>query len=182
MKQLLSVILLAVLFTGFINAQQQGVSIGGNLALPIGDWSDFANIGFGGTATYERSFAPNIVGQVYAGYLTYGGKDSDVQGFSYSYSMIPIMAGAKYFFQPGKGLYANALLGVTIVSADVDVPAAYQGFGFDASTSSTEFSFGVGAGYEVPVGGKNAVDIGAHFMLVSDANYIGARVAYRFGL
>lgn len=182
MKQLLSVLLLAVLFTGFINAQSQGVSIGGNIALPIGDWSDFANLGFGGTATYERSFAPNIVGQAYAGYLTFGGKDADVQGFSYSYSMIPIMAGAKYFFQPGKGLYANALLGLTIVSADVDVPAAYQGYGFDGSTSSTEFSLGVGAGYEMPVGGKNAVDISAHFMLVSDANYIGARVAYRFGL
>lgn len=54
MKQLFSVLLLAVLFTGFINAQSQGISIGANVALPMGDWSDGANTGFGGTATYEE--------------------------------------------------------------------------------------------------------------------------------
>jgi len=180
MKQLLSVVLLTVLFTGFINAQSQGVSIGGNVALPIGDWSDVANTGFGGTATYERSFAPNITGQVYAGYLTFGGDETE--GFSYSYSMIPIMAGVKYFFQPGKGFYANALLGVHLFTADIDYPAEYEEFFTIDSETSTEFSFGVGAGYEIPVGGKNAVDISAHYMLISDANYIGARIAYRFGL
>jgi len=180
MKQLFSIVLLSVLFTGFINAQSQGISIGANVALPMGDWSDGANTGFGGTATYERSFAPNIVGQVYAGYITFGGDEAE--GFSYSYSMIPIMAGVKYFFQPGKGFYANALLGVHMFTADVDVPAEYEAYYSGGSETSTEFSFGVGAGYEIPVGGKNAVDITAHYMLISDANYIGARIAYRFGL
>jgi hypothetical protein len=182
MKQLLSVILLAVLFTGFINAQSQWISIGGNVVLPIGSWSDVSGVGFGGTATYERSFSPNIVGQVYAGYLMFGGKD--FEGGSYTHSMIPIMAGAKYFFQPGKGLYANALLGVHIYSFDVsyddpELQAIYDQY--SPSTSSTEFSFGVGAGYEMPMG-KNALDLSAHFMIVSDANYIGARVAYKFGM
>lgn len=179
MKQLFSVILLAVLFTGFINAQSQWVSVGGNLALPMGGWGDNANIGFGGTATYERSFTPNIVGQVYAGYLNFGGES--VGDFSYSFSMIPIMVGGKYYFQPGKGLYANALLGVHMFS--VKVPE-YTFFGVTyggGSETSTEFSLGVGAGYEMPMG-KNALDLSAHFMIVSDANYIGARVAYKFGL
>jgi opacity protein-like surface antigen len=146
----------------------------------MGDWSDGANTGFGGTATYERSFSPNIMGQVYAGYITFGGDEAD--GFSYSYSMIPIMAGVKYFFQPGKGFYANALLGVHLFTADIDYPEEYEEFFTVDSETSTEFAFGVGAGYEIPVGGKNAVDISAHYMLISDANYIGARIAYRFGL
>ena len=30
--------------------------------------------------------------------------------------------------------------------------------------------------------GKNALDLSAHFMIVSNANYIGARVAYKFGM
>ena len=67
-------------------------------------------------------------------------------------------------------------------TADVDVPAEYEAYYSGGSETSTEFSFGVGAGYEIPVGGKNAVDITAHYMLISDANYIGARIAYRFGL
>jgi len=180
MKQLLSVVLLAVLFTGFINAQSQGISIGANVALPMGDWSDGANTGFGGTATYERSFAPNITGQVYAGYITFGG--DEFEGYSYSYSMIPIMAGVKYYFQPGKGFYANGLLGVHMFTADVSVPAELEPYYSGGSETSTEFSFGIGAGYEVPVGGKNAVDIAAHYMLISDANYIGVRLAYKFGL
>lgn len=179
MKQLLSVILLAVLFTGFINAQSQWVSVGGNLALPMGGWGDNANIGFGGTATYERSFTPNIVGEVYAGYLSFGGET--VGTFSYSFSMIPIMVGGKYYFQPGKGLYGNALLGVHLLSVETPsftiLGVTYGG----GSASSTEFSLGVGAGYEMPMG-KNALDLSAHFMIVSDANYIGARVAYKFGI
>jgi hypothetical protein len=179
MKQLLSVILLAVLFTGFVNAQSQWVSIGGNLALPMGSFGDVANVGFGGTATYERSFAPNIVGQVYAGYISFGGKE--IFGFDYSSSMIPIMAGAKYFFQPGKGLYANALLGVHLFSAKVPTYNFITGTSSTETSTSTEFSLGVGAGYELPMG-KNALDLSAHFMVVSDANYIGARVAYKFGI
>jgi hypothetical protein len=111
----------------------------------------------------------------------FGGED--FVGGSYSSSMIPIMAGAKYFFQPGKGLYANAKLGVHIYSFDAsyddpDVQAFYDQY--SGSTSSTEFSLGLGAGYEMPMG-KNALDLNAHFMIVSDANYIGARVAYKFG-
>ncbi len=183
MKQLFSVLLLAVLFTGFINAQSQGISIGANVALPMGDWSDGANTGFGGTATYERSFTPNVTGQVYAGYITFGGEsftDPDFGDYSYSTSMIPIMAGVKYFFQPGKGFYANALLGVHLYNFSTSYPDEFAAY--EVSESSTEFSFGLGAGYEIPVGGKNAVDITAHYMLISDANYIGARIAYRFGL
>ena len=182
MKQLLSVILLAVLFTGFISAQSQWISIGGNVVLPIGDFSNTAKIGFGGTAAYERSFTPNIVGQVYAGYLIFGGEDFG--DASYTSSMIPIMAGAKYYFQPGKGLYANAMLGVHIFNVDVsfDDPQAQAAYdAYAPSTSSTEFSLGVGAGYEMPMG-KNALDISASFNLVSDANFIGARVAYKFGI
>ncbi len=180
MKQLLSVMLLAVLFTGFINAQSQWISIGGNIALPMGDFADVANLGFGGTATYERSFTPNIVGQIYAGYLTFGGEDIPGTSDSYSSSMIPIMAGAKYFFQPGKGLYANAQLGVHLFSFDTP---EYEFFGvtYGGSETSTEFSLGLGAGYEMPMG-KNALDISASFNIVSDANYIGARIAYKFGM
>lgn len=179
MKKLLSVIVLTVLFAGFINAQSQWGSIGGNLALPIGDWSDFANIGFGGTVTYERSFTPNIVGEAYAGYIMFGGEDYPGTNDSYSYSMIPIMAGAKYFFQPGQGLYANALLGVHIFTVDIPEYTLF-GFTYGGSESSTEFGLSVGAGYEMPMG-KNALDLSASFNLISDANYIGARVAYKFG-
>jgi hypothetical protein len=168
-----------VLFTGFVSAQSQWISVGGNLALPMGSFGDVANVGFGGTATYERSFAPNIVGEVYAGYLSFGGKE--VFGVKYSSSMIPIMAGAKYYFQPGKGLYANALLGVHLFSQDIPAQTIFGVTVGGGSASSTEFSFGVGAGYEMPMG-KNALDLNAHFMIVSDANYIGARVAYKFGI
>jgi hypothetical protein len=146
----------------------------------MGDWSDGANTGFCGTATYERSFTPNITGQVYAGYISFGGDEAE--GFSYSYAMIPILVGAKYFFQPGgKGFYGNALLGFHMFTADVSVPDEFAAYYSGGSETSTEFSFGIGAGYELPMG-KNALDLTAHYMLVSDANYIGVRVAYRFGL
>lgn len=180
MKQTFSFLVVFLFLSGFAFAQNAGVSIGGNLALPIGDWSDVADMGFGGTATYEHKFSPNLLGTITAGYLIWGGKE-DVEGFSYDYSAIPIMAGVKYFFNPKQGLYAAGQLGLHMFTVDVefDDPFLSQ---FSGSESESEFSFAVGAGYEIPVGPKGAVDLNAMFNIISDLNYLGFRVAYKFAL
>jgi hypothetical protein len=178
MKQTLSFLLVLILFST-VSFAQSAISVGGNLALPIGDWSDVADMGFGGTASYEHKFSPNLVGTATAGYLIWGGKE-DIEGFSYDYSAIPILAGVKYFFAPGQGFYAAGQVGLHMFTIDVDV----EFFGFEGSGSSTEteFSAAAGLGYEIPVGPKGAVDLNAMFNLISDLNYLGFRVAYKFGL
>lgn len=178
MKKLGMVLFVTILFTGMVNGQS-AISIGGNVALPIGDWADFANIGFGGTASYEHQFNRNLTGTATAGYLIWGGKE-DIPDFKYDYSAIPVLAGVKYFFVPGQGFYVAGQAGFHFFS--VDVESTVPGFQFSSSGSETEFSAAAGLGYEVPAGSKGAIDISAMFNLISDLNYIGFRIAYKFGL
>ena len=98
MKQLLFVLLLAVLFTGFINAQgKMALGVQAGIALPMGDFGDVYDMGFGGTATFAYHINPmlDITGSV--GYLTWSGKDLD-----YTFSSVPVLVGVRYYFGQGK--------------------------------------------------------------------------------
>jgi opacity protein-like surface antigen len=177
MKKLVSVLLLTFLFTGFINAQRN-MSIGAGfvVSLPMGDFGDAANTGFGGTAAFEMEFMPQLIGVGQVGYITWGTDVDEV-----SFSAIPILVGVKYFFVPGVGFYGIGQLGLTIFSADT--PEFVTPFGtFGGSESSTEFTFGIGAGYEVPVSSTVSLDFTGGFNLISDANNIQFRAGAKFDL
>lgn len=180
MKKLLSVLVILAFSFAMNNTFAQGknyLGIGANLAIPMGSFGDAAGMGFGGSASFEMSFTPNITGIVTAGYLKFSGKDFGF--FSYDYDAIPIMAGIKYYFTPATPFYAIGQIGFQIFNAN----ATYSGpFGFDVSGSSTEFGLGLGVGYEVPVGMSGAIDLTGMFNIVSDLNYVGIRAAYRFGI
>jgi opacity protein-like surface antigen len=56
-----------------------------------------------------------------------------------------------------------------------------NGYTFDAG-SSTEFTLGLGAGYELPLSAKLMLDLSGAFILISDANNIGVRAGIKWGL
>lgn len=171
MKKITYVLFLAVIFfsVGQIDAQsKKAVSIGGNIALPMGDFGDAAGTGFGATVTGEMELADKIVGTATIGYLMWA--EESLGGYDYSYSAIPILAGAKYYFQ--NNFYAYGQLGFHLFSVDVEPESIY----FDGD-SDTEFTLGLGAGYEF-----NQFDITAMFYIISDANYLGIRAAYKIPL
>ncbi len=185
MKKLLSFAVILVFAFAVNNTIAQGknyLGIGANLALPMGSFGDVAGVGIGGTVSFEMEFTPNITGIASAGYLAFGGEDftGPDYSWSYSYSDIPIMAGIKYYFTPGVPFYAIGQIGFQMFDSHYEA----TGFGYDYSGSgtSTEFAFSIGAGYEVPIGKNAALDLTGTFNLVSDLNYLGARVAYRFGI
>jgi hypothetical protein len=119
-------------------AQRPGISIGGNVYIPVGNWSDIANTGFGGSATYEHPLGRNIMGVIYSGYTYFG---SSSEGFSWT--MIPLVAGAKFYFTPKQDAkfyftpkqdwYIAALLGASFVTAKTTV------LNEELSASSTDF-------------------------------------------
>jgi opacity protein-like surface antigen len=184
MKKVLFVLILSFFFISSINAQQGKMHIGAGLelALPIGDWSDAASTGIGGTARFEYQFAPKIVGMLTAGYISFGGQEFG--GIDWSYSAIPFLPGVKYFFQPG--LYGMAELGLHFFSVEFDSPTFNIGGvsygGGSTSDTQTEFTLALGAGYETQISDNLYLDANVKFAIVSDANYLGARVGVKMPL
>lgn len=193
MKQLISVILLAVLFTGFINAQSKmAVGVQGGIAIPMGDFGDAADLGFGGQGNFAYKVSPNLQVTGSVGYLYWSYK-TDGDFASGSFSSVPVLAGIRYTF-PAKGFtpYVMAQLGVHFVSSSFEFEV--DPFDFltktsgsesvnatmetqEFSDSSTEFGFGAGAGFLLPLGPKLDLDVNATFNSIategSATNYIG---------
>jgi hypothetical protein len=168
------------------NAQGR-FSIGAELALPMGNFSDAAGIGFGASAGYELSVSDNIGVTGNAGYLMFGKKTFNT-GFAeteFKYSMIPIQIGGKYYFgETMEGIYLGAQVGVHMLSLKVETPSVTIGGvtipGSSSSDSETKISYAPQVGYHLA-----NIDIGVRYQMVategSTTSYLGARIAYVFG-
>jgi hypothetical protein len=167
MKIFYSLLLVTILFSTSLFAQKPGISIGGNVYFPVGEWSEFYSIGYGASATYEHPLGSNVAGVIYSGYTIF---DGEVEGRSWS--MIPLLAGAKFYFSPKMDWYIGALIGANFATLETSIGDA----------SSTEFQGNVNFGYEVKTSEKGAVDISAGFVYINELSYFGARLAYIFKL
>lgn len=193
MKKQFSRILMAAaafiaLTAGTTMAQNGRFSVGAELGLPLGDFGDGVGIGFGGSLRYELPIGDNMGITGTAGYMIFSGKDQDL-GFGFTIeganvSLIPIMAGFKYYFNEAQdGFYAMVELGVAISKADVE-----------GAESSTDFNYAPGIGYHM-----ENLDFGLRYQLFSQETtvvepitgtsvtssttqgFLGLRAAYVFG-
>ena len=178
------VILLVLCFGLFqiVSAEgEKSVSVGANLSIPSGDWSDFAGTGFGGTVQFLYAVNANmaVVGQ--AGYIMFGGKSIEMANYKteWDYSAIPIVAGGRYYLGAGNGPkpFVGALVGLHMFKFKGKTTTTIFGTTQtnEGSESKTKFGFAPMAGVEV-----NNIDVSAFYMIISDLNYIGVRVAYAF--
>ena len=184
MKKVFVIFLLVAGIAFTSNAQTKNMAVGADfvVSIPIGGLSDGANVGFGGLGSFEYALMPQLVGIGQVGYISYGTKSANL-----SFHTIPIVVGAKYFFTPGVGFYGISQLGLAIFSSSVEIPTiSYFGYtvgGGSASASSAEFSFAVGAGYEMPVSPQVDLDFSALFNLITgDANNIQIRAGAKYAL
>jgi len=178
MKTFISVFLLVLCSFTVINAQGKiAVSGGFVVSLPLGDFGDAANTGFGGTASLEMKFMPQLVGVAHIGYIVYG-TESDMVDFS----TIPLLVGVKYFFVPAGGFYGIGQIGMNFFSTTVEIPQVFGFGGGSVSETSSKFTFVAGAGYELPVNRNVSLDFSATYNLISDFNNVQIRAAAKFGL
>ena len=175
MKKILLLLIVLLISSTALFAQRPGISIGGNAVFPIGDWSEIASTGFGGSATYEHPLGKNIMGVIYSGYTYF---DGSTEGFSWT--MIPLLAGAKIYFTPKQDWYIAALLGANFVTADFSITLLNEII--EGSESTTEFAGNVNFGYEIKTSEKGAVDISAGYVYINELSYFGMRLAYIFKL
>lgn len=186
-------------FTSVSNAQTGRFSLGAELGIPMGDLGDAVSIGFGATVRYEHPIGENIGLSLTTGFLTFGGKTTDIDlggGTVISYSgpaigMLPIQAGFKYYFTEQQlGFYAMAEVGVHMTTIAAVSYAGYAG----ESASSTDLSYAPEIGYCL-----ENFDFGLRYQMISASNdvvdfntgavttetttnsYLGLRIAYVFG-
>jgi hypothetical protein len=177
--------LVAIFGLGTASFAQMGpVSLGVELALPLGDFGDAYSLGYGLSAGYEHPVGDKLGITAQLGYIMLA-VDDELSDFIERAAMLPVQAGVKYYFtERGNGPYAHGQIGIhslSVTTKDIDLGP----FGTIEGESDSEsyLSFAVGAGYEL----NNKLDIGLRFNIITPdsdiegaeaSNYIGVRVAY----
>ncbi len=188
MKKLIAAILALFLLAGISNAQVGKMAVEPNvtLALPLGTFADANSTGFGGTATFMYRVIPQMDLTGTIGYLRWGYKGE----FSGSFSSIPFLVGARYYFSKGNITpYAGAELGLHFGSASIELPT-YTLFGQTygggtASSSSTDFGIGFGGGALFQAGSNLLLDATLQYNLIareSSASYLSVELGAKFGI
>jgi len=166
MKKLV-LVLMAVAVLGSLSFAQKGaMSLGGGLGLfmPMGDFADVANMGFGIIPQFEYTMNEkiNLTGNI--GYVSWGGESINLGSYGtweYSFHDIPILAGAKYYFGEGKMKpYGMAKFGMHMFGVTVKVA------GISESASETYFGFDFGGGMEMPINEKMHFDMAGAFQTI----------------
>ncbi|PST81848.1 hypothetical protein C7T94_17865 [Pedobacter yulinensis] len=171
MKKLFLLTALAGLLSFGASAQTTAgnkLGVGLEFGLPVGDWSDGMNIGFGGSGIMHIPISSSkLYGTINAGFINF--KSKEVNGFTYDYGAIPLKAGIKYYFVPN--FYGAAELGAAIGTND---------------GASTAFAYSPGIGVDFPVSDKTSIDLGARYEAWSANSvtngFVGIRAAFNFGL
>jgi len=169
-KKLLYVVAAATVlsFAAFKASAADGrLSIGAEVAMPMGTFGDAVSTGFGGSLRYEMPMGDNLGLTVTAGYITFSGKDF-FDGISFNY--IPVQVGAKYYFQEQQnGFYGMVELGIHSGSTSAE-----------GSESSTDLSYAPALGYHLA-----NIDIGLRYQMIAtegeSTSYLGLRLAYVLG-
>jgi hypothetical protein len=178
MKSRKSVILVIAL-VGFMTSSNLFAQFSGGLelGLPMGNFSDIANVGFGISGKYEAQIKDKLSWTAGLGYLSFGGK-SFLGGSFGSTSIVPLAGGIKYYFnEANNGLYAAGDLSINFISYSVAFPNQGNGLGVTFGTASgSKFGFSPGIGYR-----SGNWDFTGKFNLVGDFSYLGLRAAYIFG-
>ncbi|HEX2867562.1 MAG TPA: outer membrane beta-barrel protein [Ignavibacteriales bacterium] len=127
---------------------QMGVSIQAGAAIPTGDLSDRAKLGWGGQGNFEYMAAQNLSLMASVGYYLWGAK-SDLLGLAdFTFSTIPVLVGAKYLFMPEGDLhpYVGADLGIHFMTTKITTNFSILGSNLEESSSESKFGFAPMAG------------------------------------
>ncbi len=171
----------ALLTLGTVQAQTTQLSIGADAMLPVGDFSERASFGVGPALGVEfpAGERAGLVVQLAYNFMT-AQDDANID----SWTIMPIQAGGKFYFQENqKGAYGSLMLGLhnqNVTTKEID-GGPLVGTIPSVKESETDFSWAVGLGYQL-----EKLDIGARYNAISDSNakwgYFGFRVAYLIGL
>src|SRR5699024_7912439 len=174
MKKQLLIISFLFLFVGFATAQKGNIliSLGADVALPIGDFGEYSTIGIGGTAKghYGISDAGDIT--FTTGYISFGSKGSN-DFMSVKTGIIPFMPGYRHTFD---GFYEEPQLVLVSYTPQFKCEVLDRLRMDSVSDFSSRFSFAAGVGKMF-----GNLYVSPRYQMISSAgiaNFIAARVGY----
>jgi hypothetical protein len=207
MKLKLITLICIALLSVTAKAQNGRLSLGVELAMPVGNFADQSNLGVGGSLRYEHPLGDNFSFTGTAGVISFGGDEitsgvPNVLEYKYTTTslMIPIQVGLKYYGTVMEGFYGHVEAGVHINTFTTKTKVTLNGNTSESSNtdSQTNFSAAPGIGYHLA-----NFDIGVRYQMIfvkatstsvnpvtqqtvtSESNttysYIGLRLAYVFG-
>ena len=189
LAQLLFVLLVLTSCSAFGqgSTSQWAVGVKAQGGLPMGDFKNFSDFGFGGTVWAGYMMDPNATLTLRSGYVRFSGKDFSIGGVTVKSSsgVIPITAGLRYFFMPGDTrVYGAAEGGLYLLNASAD--ATVGGVSVSTSTSTSKFGINPMLGIQFKAGEKMNVDVhGAYtdvFTDVSSTSWIDFGIGLEFML
>jgi hypothetical protein len=169
-KVFLSIAIAAIAFSA--NAQDSKsdqplkFSVGVEAGLPLGDFKEFSKFGIGGSVQGEYAAAEKVGLTLNAGFLSFSGKTIDGDKFP-STSIVPVLAGAKYYFTDK--VYGHAQVGISFMSVKFE--------GVTASASGFTYAPTIGV---MP---SENIDVSLKYLGISKdgtTSFLGLRVAYTF--
>ncbi len=191
MKQLLLLLFLPAVCmaqstygTGKNTAGRFSLGAGVDFVLPVTTgFKDAYSIGFGGTVRGEYAFTNDLSGMLTAGYITFTGKDLGNGITLDNGSMIPVVAGVKYYFVPGTlrfyGAFDLGITSFTTSTAPVNIPGVSTG---SVSATASEFTWEPQLGVLGYFSNTAAFDLSVRWIGISDANSLGIRFGVLFDL
>ncbi len=175
-KQIFFLVFAAFLFLSATDSIAQ-FSVGAELGLPAGNFSNSSNPGIGASVRYDASLGDKLNWTASAGFLVFGGR-TYLGGAYGNFSIIPLVGGVKYYFvKANEGVYAAADLGLNIINYSVAYPNQGNGNGVTFGSANTaRIGFAPGIGYRIA-----SWDFTGRINVMSDFTYPGVRAAYVFG-
>lgn len=166
----------ALALAGGLAAQSPQLSFGIDAGIPLGDDADLYSLSVGPAVGFELPLGNKLGLTAQLAYQIALVK-SEFDGFSFS--LLPIQAGLKYYFMESQeGFYGHAQLGVHSVNSK------FEFFGVSISDTQTDLSWAIGAGYQM-----EKLDIGLRYNVITNGgdgfentSYIGIRIAYLLSL
>jgi len=167
MKTLISLFALMIVMTSMSFAQfdkSMAVDAAFELNFPMSSLSNGASTGWATTVRYEINVGQNWVLMLTTGYGAFGESNKT------TYSYVPLVLGTKLYLY--KGWYGMVETGYHFYTVDVTG---------GSSSSKSEWGFGIGTGWEIPLSNLLSLDLATKYQYnVDDLSYWHSRAGLMF--
>ena len=190
--RLLAVVALSLFVGGMANAEGIKLGVNGGLQLPMGDFGEGLNLGFGGGISGEYLVNENIGIGLNAGYYIFG-----VDGADINLGYIPVALNGRYYFTTeGFKPYGGIDLGLYTISTPAQTftetmdmgPLGTQTIEMEIpSVSASNFGIAPVLGFQYDFSDALALDVNAKYNLIFSEGAstsilgFGVGIVYTFG-